>query len=176
MSTLETEEQQVEAIKKWWQENGKSLIAGIVIGLGGIVGWQGWQTYQIEQAEARQTAEVALLGRGCTEDHAADRRVGVKPHQGQIQGDSRVGGHRTGRAVLTAGVICQEDPRDNPADSHHMGPRALELVPHNPGQRIARLNGGPTGPFGNPAGCGPGDGEHSDRDTGRGARGLFDQP
>lgn len=38
----ETEEQQVEAIKKWWNENGKSIVAGVVIGLGGILGWKAW--------------------------------------------------------------------------------------------------------------------------------------
>jgi predicted negative regulator of RcsB-dependent stress response len=38
----ETEEQQVEAIKKWWQENGKSIIAGVILGLGGVFGWKAW--------------------------------------------------------------------------------------------------------------------------------------
>jgi predicted negative regulator of RcsB-dependent stress response len=38
----ETEEQQVEALKKWWKENSKSIIAGVVIGLGGVFGWRAW--------------------------------------------------------------------------------------------------------------------------------------
>ncbi len=38
----ETEEQQVEALKKWWKENGKSIIAGVVLGLAGVLGWQAW--------------------------------------------------------------------------------------------------------------------------------------
>ncbi len=42
----ETEEQQVEALKKWWQENGKSIIAGVVIGLIGVFGWRGWIDYR----------------------------------------------------------------------------------------------------------------------------------
>lgn len=42
MSVYETEEEQVESIKKWWKENGTSAIAGLVIGLGGILGWQAW--------------------------------------------------------------------------------------------------------------------------------------
>ncbi|MEW8396328.1 MAG: tetratricopeptide repeat protein, partial [Candidatus Thiodiazotropha sp.] len=40
MSEYQTEEEQVEAIKRWWKENGTSVIAGLVIGLGGIFGWQ----------------------------------------------------------------------------------------------------------------------------------------
>ncbi|MES9860468.1 MAG: tetratricopeptide repeat protein [Candidatus Thiodiazotropha sp. LLP2] len=46
MSEYQTEEEQVEAIKRWWKENGTSVIAGLVIGLGGVFGWQTWGNYQ----------------------------------------------------------------------------------------------------------------------------------
>jgi predicted negative regulator of RcsB-dependent stress response len=46
MSVYQTEEEQVEAIKKWWKENGTSVVAGLVIGLGVVFGWQGWTSYQ----------------------------------------------------------------------------------------------------------------------------------
>ncbi|WP_413693679.1 YfgM family protein [Psychromonas sp. KJ10-2] len=36
----ETEEQQVDAIKKWWNDNGTMLIVGAVIGLAGLWGWR----------------------------------------------------------------------------------------------------------------------------------------
>ena len=36
----ETEEQQVEAIKKWWKANGNTLIIGAVVGLAGLWGWR----------------------------------------------------------------------------------------------------------------------------------------
>ena len=45
MSHYEDEEQ-VEALKKWWQENWKALAAGLVLGVGSILGWEGWQTHQ----------------------------------------------------------------------------------------------------------------------------------
>lgn len=38
----ETEEQQVEALKDWWKENGKAVIAGVVIGVAVIGGWSLW--------------------------------------------------------------------------------------------------------------------------------------
>lgn len=41
-----SEEEQVEALKNWWKENGRSVIAGVVIGLGAVFGWQGWTQYQ----------------------------------------------------------------------------------------------------------------------------------
>ncbi|MET0066283.1 MAG: tetratricopeptide repeat protein [Candidatus Thiodiazotropha sp.] len=46
MSVYETEEEQVEAIKKWWKENGTSVVAGLVLGLSGVFGWQAWGNYQ----------------------------------------------------------------------------------------------------------------------------------
>jgi predicted negative regulator of RcsB-dependent stress response len=52
MSTYRTEEEQVEAIKKWWKENGRSVVGGIVLGFAIIGGWQGWQGYQRDQGES----------------------------------------------------------------------------------------------------------------------------
>ena len=37
-----TEEQQVEAIKKWWKENRWSLIGGVAIGVTVLVGGRAW--------------------------------------------------------------------------------------------------------------------------------------
>ena len=50
--TYETDEEQLEAIKKWWAENGKAVIAGVVLGLGAIFGWRGWVSYEQGRSEA----------------------------------------------------------------------------------------------------------------------------
>ncbi|MGR4066793.1 YfgM family protein [Billgrantia sp. C5P2] len=52
MAELRTEEEQLEAIKRWWKENGTALIAGVAIAIAGVVGWNTWQSYQENQAEA----------------------------------------------------------------------------------------------------------------------------
>ena len=52
LDVYRTEEEQVEALKKWWQENGKSAVIGLVVGLGAIFGWRMWQEEQLRQAEA----------------------------------------------------------------------------------------------------------------------------
>jgi predicted negative regulator of RcsB-dependent stress response len=49
---FETEDQQVEAIKKWWRENGQSIIVGIVLGLTVMIGWRWWHNQQREIADA----------------------------------------------------------------------------------------------------------------------------
>jgi len=49
-----TEEEQVEQIKNWWNSNGKQIIAGVVIGLAAIFGWNTYTDYQDNQSvEAR---------------------------------------------------------------------------------------------------------------------------
>jgi predicted negative regulator of RcsB-dependent stress response len=51
MEPYVTEEQQVEALKKWWKANAGAVIIGVTIGLGVIFGWQYWRGYQQSQAE-----------------------------------------------------------------------------------------------------------------------------
>lgn len=68
MELYDTEEQQVEAIKDWWKENGKAVIFGAVIGLGGLFGWRFYQDSVTEAQEATSasytTAMTALAAQG----------------------------------------------------------------------------------------------------------------
>lgn len=41
----ESEQEQVEAIRKWWHENGRTVIFGLVLGVGAVFGWTTWQGY-----------------------------------------------------------------------------------------------------------------------------------
>lgn len=61
MAELRTEEEQLEAIKRWWKANGTSLIAGIVLAVAGVFGWKAWQNYQAGQAEAASARYQQLL-------------------------------------------------------------------------------------------------------------------
>ena len=54
------DEQQAEAVKKWFLENWLALVAGLAIGLGAIFGWQGWQSMKQEKStEASRMYEEA---------------------------------------------------------------------------------------------------------------------
>ena len=46
----DSEEEQVDKLKKWWDSNGKQIIAGAVLGLVGIFGWNYYVDYQDSQA------------------------------------------------------------------------------------------------------------------------------
>jgi predicted negative regulator of RcsB-dependent stress response len=49
MELYETEEQQVEALQKWWKDNGTSALIGLGIGIAAIVGWNYWLDYKKDQ-------------------------------------------------------------------------------------------------------------------------------
>ena len=47
-----TEEEQIETLKRWWAENGKGIVTGVVLALAGYFGFQFWQNAEREKAEA----------------------------------------------------------------------------------------------------------------------------
>ena len=61
MDVYNTEEEQVEAIKKWWNENGKSIITGIIIGVIAVFGWRSYENYTAMQAKAASILYEQLL-------------------------------------------------------------------------------------------------------------------
>ncbi len=68
MAEYETEEEQIDAIKNWWKENGRSVVAGAVIGIAGLVGWKGWDAYHEQQALAASDRYNALRASVLSQD------------------------------------------------------------------------------------------------------------
>ncbi|MBX2857296.1 MAG: tetratricopeptide repeat protein [Cellvibrionaceae bacterium] len=56
-----TEEEQAEALKRWWNDNWLSIVLPIVLALGGYVGWNAWDAYKARQAEAASIEYQSLL-------------------------------------------------------------------------------------------------------------------
>lgn len=56
-----SDDEQVEALRRWWSENGRSVIAGVVIAVAGLVGYQQWGSYQTARAEAASDHYLAFL-------------------------------------------------------------------------------------------------------------------
>jgi len=46
VSEYETDDEKVESIKKWWKENGMSVVGGVAIGLAVVFGWRTWTDYR----------------------------------------------------------------------------------------------------------------------------------
>lgn len=73
MDTYRTEEEQLDAIKKWWRENGVSTVAGVVIALAAVFGWRGWQDHQQDRA-----ADASAVFQQLLEADAAFQRDGTQ--------------------------------------------------------------------------------------------------
>lgn len=61
MIVYASEDEQVEILKKWWQQNGRSVIIGAVIGIGGVLGWKAWIDYKdnrLQQASSQYSQMV----------------------------------------------------------------------------------------------------------------------
>ncbi len=58
----QTEEEQLERLKEWWNKNGKFVIAGLVVGLAAVVGTRMWTDARNSAAEAASQQYEQLLG------------------------------------------------------------------------------------------------------------------
>lgn len=56
MSEYLDDYEQGQAVKKWFKENGTSIVLGVGLGLGGIFGWQQYQSWQVNRHSAGATA------------------------------------------------------------------------------------------------------------------------
>jgi predicted negative regulator of RcsB-dependent stress response len=56
-----TEDEQVEALKRWWDENGRSTIAAIIIALSAGFAWQTWKGWDERKREGASDAYQAML-------------------------------------------------------------------------------------------------------------------
>ena len=55
------EEQEINQLKDWWKENGKTIIVAFILGVGGMFGWRYWQSHQAEQIAQASAQYDALI-------------------------------------------------------------------------------------------------------------------
>ncbi|KOQ96562.1 hypothetical protein ABW51_07495 [Haemophilus sp. C1] len=55
------EEQEINQLKDWWKENGKTIIVAFILGVGGMFGWRYWQAHQAEQITQASAQYDALI-------------------------------------------------------------------------------------------------------------------
>jgi predicted negative regulator of RcsB-dependent stress response len=56
-----SEDEELAAIKDWWQRNGKPLVTGGALALAVVFGWQAWQKYQTNQSQGASIVYQQLL-------------------------------------------------------------------------------------------------------------------
>ncbi|MEH2922373.1 YfgM family protein [Samsonia erythrinae] len=77
MEVYTTENEQVDALRRFLAENGKALVVGVVLGVGALVGWRFWQNHQSEStlaASASYQQVTQQLAEGKAEAVAATEK------------------------------------------------------------------------------------------------------
>ena len=71
MEFEKSDQEQVEALQKWWKDNWLSLLGGLVLGLGGILGWQYYGQYSDAQAAQASNTYESIKSKLATEQRDA---------------------------------------------------------------------------------------------------------
>ena len=81
MDVYTTEDEQVEALKKWWKENGKSVIGGAIIGIGVLFGGRAY----IEQGN-QHVENASATFEGMMQELAQDKNKEAADFGAQLLG------------------------------------------------------------------------------------------
>lgn len=81
MDVYRTEEEQVEAIKKWWQTNGNNILIGIGLAIAVVFGWQYWNDSKRAAGEAASAAYDQMLQ---AEQKLAGLEVGSEEYKTEV--------------------------------------------------------------------------------------------
>lgn len=79
MAIYDTEEEQLEQLKKWWDTNGTSLISGVVAAIVLIIGWNLWQNHRTAQSQ-----QASLLYQNLLDAAAKNDNTGVEKLADQL--------------------------------------------------------------------------------------------
>lgn len=84
-----TEEEQIESLKRWWAENGKGIVTGVVLALAGYFGYQWWQNAERSEAEAASGIYRSFVEAVSSNDNQPDETqfTTAKSLADQLKGD-----------------------------------------------------------------------------------------
>jgi predicted negative regulator of RcsB-dependent stress response len=117
-----TEEEQIEAIKNWWNDNGKGIVAAVVVGVVASVGWQWWQGAQVDKSERASLVYNELIELSANSELSPAQQVRVDELAATLKED--FGG--TGYAKLADLVIAAELVERGEAQRAYVTLEALE--------------------------------------------------
>ena len=100
----DAEREQVEAIKKWWGENGRVVTIGIILGLGGVFGWKAWEARVVSNEE-----QASVLYEQLVNAAASNTTPEVDELAGTLMDSYPNSGYATLSALIRAGSAFQND-------------------------------------------------------------------
>ncbi|SEO43144.1 YfgM family protein [Aquisalimonas asiatica] len=127
-----SDEEQVEKLREWWQEHGRAVIAGIIIAVGGVIGWQQWGAYQDRQAEAASATYMQFVE---ARDTGADADTVVRRGQ-RVLDDFGSSTYAAMAGMQLATYQAQQDAADDAVDTLQW---VIDNAADKPFRDLARL-------------------------------------
>ena len=81
MEIYDTEEEQLDALKRWWKENGQSTIIGLVFGVAVTLAWNYWQGHKQAQSEQASALYGQLIQAVETDKKDSAEKLAERLHE-----------------------------------------------------------------------------------------------
>lgn len=116
MALHAAEEETIETLKRWWQENGKQLVLLVIVVFAGYTGWLFWQNARFDSAEAasdlyEEILELAETAPGVAISPSSSRRILEAADELQADYSDSI------YAMFGALFAAQQHVRDNDLDA-----------------------------------------------------------
>jgi predicted negative regulator of RcsB-dependent stress response len=108
VAEMKTEEEQVEALKRWWQANGKSLVLTIAVSIGGVLSWNAYQDDQTNQAETASVYFQQLMSSAPAGQLSESDIAQVRHNSGLLKMEFSSSTYAQFAALMLARVEVQE--------------------------------------------------------------------
>jgi len=135
-----SEEEQIEAFKGWWAENGLQLVAALVLVVGGYFGWQFWQDRQQTQIEQASDLYVEMIDIVSSQSDggrlALEKEVAIGKLADQLKEEYASSGYAQFAALLKAKLAVDNKELDLAAAELQW---AMDNDPTAETERLVRL-------------------------------------
>lgn len=112
-----SEDEQLDVIKRWWKENGTSLIAGAALAAAGVFGWNAWQDYQAGKAEAASVRYQQLVSLAAGNELEGDQLSGAREMVDELVSEHDDTLYAELALLLDARLAVQQDDLESAVES-----------------------------------------------------------
>ncbi len=85
MDEYRSEEEQVEALRRWWDDNGRSLLVTVVVTLAAMFGWQTWRDHAETQREVAADIYQTMLTASQGSEVNAEQQLTVSSYASRLK-------------------------------------------------------------------------------------------
>jgi predicted negative regulator of RcsB-dependent stress response len=114
-----TEEEQIESLKAWWEENGVKALVSIVLIVGGYFGYQSWDQNKQLQAEIAssiwQNSMDIVSSQAPGENFPPEQQTAINNDADQLKNDHAGTGYAHFGAMLKAKIAVENDDLETAA-------------------------------------------------------------